>query len=294
MNLSEYISSDMLVRDAGFNTVGTSKSSVEGMVAYCDNGRYLAAIVGKPNVTAVITTAELSPKVPEKLGLVVCGHPRRVFYELMEALSNNDILRVDITAGCGKDCRIDKAAILAPGCRIGDRVEIGAGAIVHACVEIGDDVHIAAGVVLGGEGILYIVDDNGNKRRVRHAGGVRIGNGVSLFSGAVVIRSIHEHLLTSVGDCSIVGPRATVGHDAQVGRNCVISGNCVLARQAMIEDGAWIGSAAVIREYVRIGCEARVMAGSIVVRDVADGMEVSGNFAIDHRRHMRDFLKSSR
>jgi UDP-3-O-[3-hydroxymyristoyl] glucosamine N-acyltransferase len=105
------------------------------------------------------------------------------------------------------------------------------------------------------------------------------------------VRSIHDSLLTTIGDHTIIGIASNIGHEAQIGRNCVISGNCVIARRARIEEGAWIGTSSFVREYVKIGKFAKVMAGSVVIQDVGEKQSVSGNFAIDHRVNAMEYLK---
>lgn len=50
-----------------------------------------------------------------------------------------------------------------------------------------------------------------------------------------------------------------------------------MGRDIVIEQGAWIGSRAVIVGPVRIGADAVVCAGSVVVKDVAAGAMVAGN-----------------
>ncbi|MDD5171008.1 MAG: DapH/DapD/GlmU-related protein, partial [Syntrophales bacterium] len=107
----------------------------------------------------------------------------------------------------------------------------------------------------------------------------------------VFVRSIHPTLFTTIGDHAIIGIASNIGHEAQIGKNCVVSNNCVIARMARIEEGAWIGTSSFIREYIRIGRSAKVMAGSIVIRDVANGQSVSGNFAVDHRLNAMEYLR---
>jgi acetyltransferase-like isoleucine patch superfamily enzyme len=51
----------------------------------------------------------------------------------------------------------------------------------------------------------------------------------------------------------------------------------VKSRSVIIEDGAWIGIGAIILKGVRIGRAAKVMAGSVVTRDVPAGAMVAGN-----------------
>ena len=51
----------------------------------------------------------------------------------------------------------------------------------------------------------------------------------------------------------------------------------VESRPVVIEDGAWVGIGAYILKGVRIGKEARVLAGAVVTRDVPSGATVGGN-----------------
>ena len=97
-----------------------------------------------------------------------------------------------------------------------------------------------------------------------------------------------------IGDHAIVGIASTIGHEAHLERNCVVSGNCVIARRARIGEGAWIGTSATVREYVRIGARASVKAGSVVIEDVAEEAEVSGNFAGPHRKRLLQYLRDKK
>jgi acetyltransferase-like isoleucine patch superfamily enzyme len=49
-----------------------------------------------------------------------------------------------------------------------------------------------------------------------------------------------------------------------------------------------------IKENVNIGDGACVMAGSVVICDVAAGTAVSGNFATEHRIRMLEFTRAKR
>jgi len=51
----------------------------------------------------------------------------------------------------------------------------------------------------------------------------------------------------------------------------------LIARPVIIEDDVWIGIGAIILKGVRIGCGARIGAGSVVTRDVPAGAYVTGN-----------------
>jgi len=291
MKLSDIFDAREIVRDAEFTALGRAASDVPGTLAYAETVFYVAEAVANPQVAAVLTTRELADRVAPPRGLVLSGAPRNRFYEIHERLLDAGQAGASMDYGVGARCVIHPSATVSPQTRIGHDVVIRERAVLRDHVSIGDGALIDAGAVIGAEGLLYRIDANGDNVFVRHAGAVRIGAGVAILSNAVIVKSVHGHPVTTVNDHSIVGIGTNVGHEAQVGRNCVIASNCVVARGARIADGAWIGTSSVIREYISVGRGARVQAGSIVVSDVKDAQSVSGNFAVEHRKHLAQYAR---
>ena len=279
--LSDFFSPEEVKRDGRFVDVGHADSAVPGTLVYCDSVHYLEIANLNNNVSCVLTTPELASQAVTGKGVVAITSPRNAFYRLHERLGPESTTN---------ETSIHPSAIVSPRARIGRGVIIVERVIIKDDVLVGDGSFIDAGAILGAEGLLYVRED-GNNRRIRHRGAVNVGKHATILANAVVVRAIHAGQPTTIGDHSIVGIASTVGHDAVVGRNCVISGNCVIARHAHISDGAWVGTSATVREYVRVGVGASVKAGSVVVEDVPDGAEVSGNFAVPHRRRVLQYLK---
>jgi len=290
MRLSDYFEKTDIRREGEFLTLGHAGSLVKDTLAYCDTLFYLKTVMQNENISCIITTSELAEEEKVSKGCVLSADPRSAFYRLHNRLVEHHAYALAIEYGMGMNCQIHKSTRISKRTRVGDRVTIGEYAVIKDEVIIGDGTFIDAGAVIGCEGILYM-KEGGNNLFVRHAGGVRIGKDVTILSQAVIVRSIHDSLLTTIGDHAIIGIASNIGHEAQIGRNCVVSGNCVIARMAQIEEGAWIGTASFVREYVKIGRFAKVMAGSVVIRDVGESMSVSGNFAIDHRINAMEYLK---
>lgn len=138
-------------------------------------------------------------------------------------------------------------------CRFGDDVvvhqftnlygcEIGAGS------RIGTFVEIQSGAVVGDrckiQSHTFICD------------GVKIGNGVFVGHGVMFVNDKR--------------PRATVGGEE------LATANDWTLLPIEVEDGATIGSAAVILGGVKIGADALVGAGAVVTRNVDAGAIVAG------------------
>lgn len=282
--LSDYFSPDEVRRDGRFSDLGHAESMIPGTLAYCDSVHYLEMANANSNISCVLLTPELAGKATPAKGVAVLANPRNAFYRLHERLDPRPWQDGGL---------IHPSAVVSPKARIGKGVVISEHVVIRDDVEVGDGSFIDAGAILGAEGILYL-DDAGDHKRIRHRGAVSVGRHAVILANAVVVRAIHPGLPTVIGDNVIVGIASTIGHEAHLERNCVISGNCVIARRVRIGEGAWIGTSAMVREYVQVGARASVKVGSVVVEDVAEGAEVSGNFAVPHRRRVLQYLKDKK
>ena len=77
---------------------------------------------------------------------------------------------------------------------------------------------------------------------------------------------------------AVLGGRATVGKHCHVGAGAVLAGvvEPASATPVIVEDNVLIGANAVIIEGCRIGHDAVVAAGAVVVSDVAPNTVVAG------------------
>jgi 2,3,4,5-tetrahydropyridine-2-carboxylate N-succinyltransferase len=118
--------------------------------------------------------------------------------------------------------------------------------------------------------------------------------GVARFSsflepGAVLMPG-YVNVGARVGSCTMVDTWATVGSCAQIGRDCHLAGGVGIggvleppsAQPVIVEDGAFVGSRAVIVEGVRIGREAVIGAGVVLTSSTAI-LDVSGPQVVELR-----------
>jgi len=287
MRLSDYFHENLL-SDGEFDVLGNADSPERNTLAYCDNEYFMQIASKNNNITCLITMRDLAENNMQAKGVVLSDTPRNTFYELHQQLLPQNLKKIERKTGKGSS--IHQSAIISEHAVIGNNVVINENVVIKDDVIIGDNVFIDTNVVIGSEGLLY-TSSNGWHSHVRHAGGVSIGNSVSILCNSVIVKSVNQTSLTKVGDNSIIGISTTVGHDAKIGKNCVIGGNSVIARGAVVNDNAFIGASSFIREYTDIGRNAKVKIGSIVIESVPDNGVVSGNFACRHDRRLADYVR---
>jgi UDP-2-acetamido-3-amino-2,3-dideoxy-glucuronate N-acetyltransferase len=138
--------------------------------------------------------------------------------------------------------------VIAPDARIGERTRVGNFVLIREATEIGDDCLIGSYVDIEGH--------------------VRIGNRVSLQSGCYLTRGV------VIEDDVFCGPRMVTLNDRTMTYHRPVPFDPKAPR---ILRAARIGGNVTLCPGVTIGENAAVGAGSVVTRDVADGMMVSGN-----------------
>jgi UDP-3-O-[3-hydroxymyristoyl] glucosamine N-acyltransferase len=187
--------------------------------------------------------------------------------------------------GRGEGCRIHPTAVVSPKSWIGDRVEIAPHAVIEAYSAVDRDSFIGPGAIVGAEGLQVFATGEG-ATFVRHAGGVRVGRSVVLLANAVISKAVRP-IFTEIGEYCSISLLTGIGHESRLGARCSLASNVVVGGSVTMKDDVWVGPSACIKDGVSIGARARILLGSVVVKDVADGEVLSGNFAIAHHRNLR-------
>lgn len=107
---------------------------------------------------------------------------------------------------------------------------------------------------------------------------VQIGKNAVIMMGAIlnIGAVVGEGTMIDMG--AVLGGRATVGRNCHVGAGAVLAGviEPASATPVVIEDNVLIGANAVVIEGCRVGHDAVVAAGAVVVEDVPAGTVVAG------------------
>ena len=161
-----------------------------------------------------------------------------------------------------------------PTATIEEGVELGADCVVQAYAIIkrhsvlGDGVVVHPFAVIGGDPQFLKFDP-------ATVSGVRVGAGTVIREHCTINRSIHSGKHTLVGARCFLMANAHVGHDAVVGDEVVLANNVMLAGHVEVADFSFLGGAAAVHQYCRIG--EGVMAGGLttITRDVAPFLMVA-------------------
>ncbi len=189
------------------------------------------------------------------------------------------------------DASVDPSARILPFTYIGPEVRIGPDCIIgpnvtiHAGCEIGARVRIGAGSVIGSPGFGYAADEEGNHHHIPHLGTVIIQEEVEIGAGVTIDRGTVGQ--TRIGKGTKIDNLVHIAHNVVIGKRCLIAGQSGIAGSSILEDDVKLAGQVGIKDHVRIGKGAIVLAKSAVFKDVAPGQVVSGTPARPHREALK-------
>lgn len=98
-----------------------------------------------------------------------------------------------------------------------------------------------------------------------------VGIGTFVGAGAVI------NFDAQIGNASIINTNAVIEHDCFIGDGVHVSPSCTLAGEVKVSNGTWLGIGACVKQAVHIGSFVIVGAGSVVLRNLSDGITFVGN-----------------
>ena len=98
----------------------------------------------------------------------------------------------------------------------------------------------------------------------------RLGRGIAIMPAAII------HTSTQIDDGAIINTNTDIDHDCRIGIGTHISAGCVVAGNVEIGNESFMGVHSCVIPGVRIGSRVVIGAGSVVVRDLPDGVTAMG------------------
>ncbi len=264
--------------------VSPMEEATENDLSFCSSkGQDAALSISKSNAALILCNSDLRTAVHAKpsQGLVFVDNPRLAFIRAVNHMQNEAIERrisphalISKTARIGSNCSIDDFSVIGDNCSIGDNTIIyDRVSLVRNC-KIGRNCTIQTGVAMGFDGFAYERLPNGALEKFPHLKGVIIGDNVDISSSCQIARGSLSD--TVIGDGTKLDALVYVAHNVKIGRNCLLTGGAMIGGTTKIGDQCWIGLNCTIKQKVRIGNNAIVAAGAVVLHDVVDGDIVAG------------------
>lgn len=208
--------------------------------------------------------------------------PRRAFFFTIEQFYSEEEERPAIgqytyispKVKLGENVRIGHNCTLDGDITIGDGTVIWNNVTIINRVRIGKNCDIHSGVVIGHDGFGYTEDAEHRKTMIKHFGGVTIGDNVYIGDLSYVERGAIDD--TIIGSGTKIDGLCIVGHNSALSENVAMVTGSLLLGSVKIGDNGYIASA-LVRDQCRIGDNAFVGLGSVVVKDVPAGATVAGN-----------------
>ena len=173
---------------------------------------------------------------------------------------------------------IHTTAVVAPGAKIAENVEIGPYSVIGENVEIGEGTKIGPHVVIHGwtqigrdcrifQGASIGEEPQDLKFRGEKSYTV-IGDRTTIREGATIHRATGEGEETRVGNDCLLMALTHVAHNCVVGNHVIMSNLASLAGHAVVEDRAVIGGMAGVHQFVKIGRNSMIGGLAKVVQDI--------------------------
>ena len=289
MLLSEFFLLEWIERDATICYTMFPATKLGRSICYGAKDTIVQKANANNNIVAIITTPELAPMVDINKGLVVHAQPDKLYFELHNYMVQNQKMILVNDSFISPNAIIASTAIIGKHVIIGDGVEISHNVQIEDNTIIGTNTFIGQNVIIGAIGMQNLkVDDT--FFNIRYAGGVKIGENCQILANAIIQKPYHC-FYTEIGSNTKISVKSSVGHGSVIGNNCLIAGNGTIAGNITVGNDLWMGPSSTIADGLKIGDGVKIMIGSVVVNNLPDGASVSGNFATDHMKQLKNQAK---
>lgn len=179
------------------------------------------------------------------------------------------------TAKIGNNCRILPGVYIGGEIEMGDNCYVGTGARLVGEIHMGNNVVIRENTVIGADGLSTDRDENGRALTMPQFGGVIIEDDVQIGALTVIGRGAIDSTVLKRG--SKIDNSTFISHNVVLGEDTFVVGETIMFGSSSTGKQAFISGNSTIRDGRHIGDKAIVGMGSVVVRNVEDGVVVKGN-----------------
>lgn len=172
---------------------------------------------------------------------------------------------------------IHSTAIVEPGAKIGEGVEIGPWSYIGADVEIGAYCKIGPRVTifsytrLGEKCEVHngavIGDTPQDYSFVEKPSYVKIGAQCIIREYVTIHRGTKPETVTEIGDRCMLMANVHVAHNVRIGNGVILANGCCLGGYAVLGDKAFLSAQVLIHQFARVGKMAMLSGSSGFTKD---------------------------
>lgn len=188
---------------------------------------------------------------------------------------------------------IHPQAIVEPGAKLADDVEIGPWSYIGADVEIGPGTWIGPHVVVKGPTVIgagnrifqfaSVGEECQDKKYKGEPTQLVIGDRNVIREGCTIHRgTVQDEGITRIGSDNLLMAYVHVAHDCIVGDHCILANSTALAGHVQLGDYAILGGFTAVHQFCRIGAHVMCGAGTVVLKDIPAYVMANGNTAEPH------------
>ena len=265
----------------------------ERSLTFCSKKKQMPLQIIRNSKAGVIVCPdgiELSELDYQDKTLIQVSNPRLTFLRLLQRhfvpapeFGIHPSAVIDEKAGIDQQVYIGSHCYIGK-CEIGEATIIYGNVYIYSGVKIGRRVIIAAGTVVGADGFGFERNESGELEKFPQLGGVIIGDDVEIGSNVSIDRGAMSD--TIIGKGTKINNLVHIAHNVRIGKHCVIASFASFSGMVRIGDYSWIAPHVCIREGLSIGSHVMVGMGSVVTKDVDDGLVVIGVPARELQKHI--------
>ncbi|SDJ18800.1 acyl-ACP--UDP-N-acetylglucosamine O-acyltransferase [Billgrantia gudaonensis] len=188
---------------------------------------------------------------------------------------------------------IHPTAIVDPGARLAEDVEVGPFTVIGPDVEIGPGSRIGPHVVIKGPTVLgartrifqfaSVGEDCQDKKYAGEPTRLVMGDDNVVRESATLHRgTAQDRGETTIGSRNLFMAYVHVGHDCVIGNDCILANQATLAGHVVVGDFAILGGLAAVHQFCHFGTHAMAGGGSIITKDTPAYVMINGNPAQVH------------
>jgi sugar O-acyltransferase (sialic acid O-acetyltransferase NeuD family) len=100
---------------------------------------------------------------------------------------------------------------------------------------------------------------------------IAFGESNGLKAIQIIDSSAHVSLMATIGDFTLVGPKAIINSMAKIGKGCIINTGAIIEHECVIDDFSHIAPGAVLAGNVTVGHHAFIGANATVKQGITIG-----------------------